>query len=88
MGDGDQAEPTDAERIGALIACLRRVRGLTQAELARRSGMKRPNLSRLERGGNGLPKLGTLAMLAAVLDVEVSYLVSPMDHEGVVMAAI
>ncbi len=46
----------------------RRHRGLTQAELAKRARMARPNLSAIERGKREVT-LGTLRALAAALDV-------------------
>ena len=46
----------------------RRHRGLTQAELAQRTRMARPNLSAIERGKREVT-LATLRALAASLDV-------------------
>lgn len=48
--------------LGHGIRALRRRRGLTQAELARRAGVSQPWISRLERGHPG-------AALSLVLDV-------------------
>jgi DNA-binding transcriptional regulator YiaG len=38
------------------IAILRRIRGLSQGDLARRLGMRQPDLSELERGRRAIPK--------------------------------
>ena len=48
---------------------LRTQRGLTPAELARRSGVSLPSLRRLEAGGYAPPRLETLHRLAAALGV-------------------
>ena len=52
--------------IGAVIRSLRTSYGLTQQELARRSGMKPANLCRLENG-NGNPSVATLSKIASGL---------------------
>jgi ribosome-binding protein aMBF1 (putative translation factor) len=61
----------DAKRalaIGAMVRELRLEAGLSQAELARRSGMTQPALSRLEHGG-GLPTIAVLDRIADALHV-------------------
>lgn len=55
---------------------LRQARGLTQTELARRSGVAQSEISRLEQG-SGNPTERTLAALAAELDAE--YRLEPTD---------
>jgi transcriptional regulator with XRE-family HTH domain len=47
---------------------LRLAAGLTQAELARRTGIHRPNIARVEAGRH-TPSLETLARLAAAIGV-------------------
>lgn len=54
--------------IGQTVYLWRRSRNLTQAELARRSGLSRPNLSQLEQGSRDLT-VGTLRRLAEALEV-------------------
>jgi len=49
----------------------RRARGLTQAELAKASGVARSQLARIERGEVDEPRPDTLRRLAAALGVEV-----------------
>lgn len=44
------APAVDPRAIGARIRELREALGLTQFEVARRSGVHRPNIARLERG--------------------------------------
>ncbi len=46
-------------------------RGLSQAELARMTGMRQPNVARLESGEHE-PSLSTLARLSSVLGVDFS----------------
>lgn len=55
--------------IGETIYLWREARGLTQAELSRKSGLSRPNLSVIEQGGRDLT-VGTLRRLAEALEVE------------------
>lgn len=71
------AEPplARARRIGARVRDLRTARGMTSTQLAERSGMQRPNLSRLESGKH-VPSLETLERVAEALDVPVARLVA------------
>ena len=57
------------------IRYLRKQAGLTQADLAKRAGMARPNLTRLE-AGRCRPALETLERIARALGQPVSRLVS------------
>lgn len=41
---------TERERIGRRIAELRELKGISQIELAEMTGIKQPNLSRIESG--------------------------------------
>jgi len=56
----------------------RLARGLTQAELARRARLARPNLSAIERGRREV-SLGTLRALAAGLDINPGTLVDGLS---------
>lgn len=58
----------DGQRLGARVRELRLQAGLTQAELARRTGIHRPNIARVEAGRH-TPSLETLARLAAAIGV-------------------
>jgi DNA-binding XRE family transcriptional regulator len=58
----------DGHRLGARIRALRLAAGLTQAELARRTGIHRPNIARVEAGRH-TPSLETLARLATAIGV-------------------
>jgi len=61
--------------IGQRIRAARRAKGLTQQELATATGIRRPNVARLERGGN-TPTIETLQRVAEALEVTVASLVS------------
>ena len=61
--------------MGEKIAELRRAKKLSQAELARRSGVSRTMVYMLESGRRQQTTLGTLRKLAAVLEVEVAELI-------------
>jgi DNA-binding XRE family transcriptional regulator len=60
--------PVDGERLGKRIRELRLEAGLTQAELARRTGIHRPNIARVEAGRH-TPSLETIARLATAIGV-------------------
>ena len=56
--------------VGRQVRGLRKIKGTTQAQLARAAGILRPNLSRIEAGKHR-PTLETLEKLAAALKVPV-----------------
>lgn len=58
----------DGPTLGGRIRTLRLGAGLTQAELARRTGIHRPNIARVEAGRH-TPSLETIARLAAAIGV-------------------
>jgi putative transcriptional regulator len=64
---GDMSE-VDGQRLGSRIRALRLAAGLTQAELARRTGIHRPNIARVEAGRH-TPSLETLSRLASAIGV-------------------
>ncbi|GAB5547469.1 MAG: hypothetical protein SangKO_072290 [Sandaracinaceae bacterium] len=55
-------------KLGQRIRELRLAAGLTQAELARRTGIHRPNIARVEAGRH-TPSLETIARLANAIGV-------------------
>lgn len=61
----------DGVRLGARLRELRQAAGLTQAELARRTGIHRPNIARVEAGRH-TPSLETLSRLASAIGVSTS----------------
>ena len=62
------ANGIDGARLGKRIRELRLAAGLTQAELARRTGIHRPNIARVEAGRH-TPSLATLSRLASAIGV-------------------
>ena len=57
------------KKIGLNILCARRLKGLSQEELAIKSGVSRSRISDLERGKD-VCKLDTLMLLAQALDID------------------
>jgi transcriptional regulator with XRE-family HTH domain len=60
--------------VGRQVRGLRKIKGMTQAQLARAAGILRPNLSRIEAGKHR-PTLETLEKLTAALRVPVVELI-------------
>lgn len=56
------------------LTTARRLRNLTQEELARRSGVPQPQISRLERGQTAEPSVFTVSSLAETLGVDLRLL--------------
>lgn len=68
MANGQDDIAIDGEKLGARLRELRLAAGLTQAELARRTGIHRPNIARVEAGRH-TPSLETLARIANAIGV-------------------
>lgn len=68
-------EEESALRIGRRVRDLREAKDLTTYDLAERSGIHRPNISRIERGRH-VPNLDTLMRLAQALGTSVAALVA------------
>jgi DNA-binding XRE family transcriptional regulator len=66
--NGQEDIAIDGEKLGARLRELRLAAGLTQAELARRTGIHRPNIARVEAGRH-TPSLETLARIANAIGV-------------------
>jgi transcriptional regulator with XRE-family HTH domain len=62
-----------------LLVEARSEMGMSQSELARRTGIKQPNISRLERGACS-PTLDTLSTLARGLDKELKISFAPIGR--------
>jgi transcriptional regulator with XRE-family HTH domain len=63
------------DTIGFQLRRLRRLRGLTQEELADRADVSRDLVAKLEQGRRHTARITSLASLARALDVELSALV-------------
>jgi transcriptional regulator with XRE-family HTH domain len=73
-----EAEEKGLIDIGEQIRELRRVRGLTQSELAEKSGLATNTLSLIERGLSS-PTVSTLQKIASALGIDINNLFSPMS---------
>ena len=71
---GDKAKIERSVAVGRQVRKLRKIKGMTQAQLARAAGILRPNLSRVESGKHR-PSLETLEKIAAALKVPIVDLV-------------
>lgn len=67
------------DRLGETFIVLRMLRGLSQAELARRAGIRPNQVSRYETG-QVLPQLGQLEKILDALDVGLPELLFAMAH--------
>lgn len=65
----------------ANLICIRREHGLTQKEVARRSGLATVTISKLERGRHADSKVSTLIKLAVALQCPLDQFVDqlPVD---------
>jgi len=63
-----------APRLGTVIKALRKAKGLSQVQLAKRARIAQPYLVRLESGERKNPSLATLKRLAKALGVPVAEL--------------
>jgi DNA-binding XRE family transcriptional regulator len=68
-------------KVAQLIIDMRRAAKLTQQELADSTGIKQPQLARIESGGQ-LPRLDTLANLAKEAGYVVELHLIPQDREN------
>ena len=58
---------------------LRKLKGLTQAEVAERAGISRTNVSRFESGGYN-PTLEMLVKLATAMDLDILVTLKPKNN--------
>lgn len=86
MNTSDSYREPDPEALGARIRDIRRLRHLTQAELARRVGIQPGPMNALERGRH-IPSGRVLYRLAAVLEVSMDALFGRPPEAGYVRAA-
>jgi transcriptional regulator with XRE-family HTH domain len=73
----------DRNLLGERLHTIRRRRGLTLKELARRAGTSYVGVSKLEHGQKPQVSLDVVVRLAEVLEVSLDYLVGRKDEEEV-----
>ncbi len=78
----EPAEPTQALQVSSAVRDLRRVRNLSQRQLAGRMGVPRTYISKIENG-KAMPTLSSLDRLAKALQVDISALLrdAPKRHQ-------
>jgi len=80
QGDGGGQAEAVSERLAARLAALRSERGWSLQDLARRTGVSRSNLSRIERGEIS-PTADALVRLAAAYDQTLSGLMAEVESQ-------
>jgi transcriptional regulator with XRE-family HTH domain len=68
------------DRIGSRVRFLRKLRGLSQVELAGLAGITQGSLSLIEKNKTGMPAGDTLAGLCRALRTTPEYLISGVEH--------
>jgi len=79
--DGTAVVSQGAPGLGERVRRLRRAAGITQAELARRTGIHRPNIARVEAGRH-MPSLGTLAKIADAIGLSLAEMLAEDGERG------
>ena len=83
--ENELREAPELSRLGERLAALRAGRGWTLEELAERSGLSKPFLSRLE-GGSRQPSIAAVLTLAHVFDVPMGSLFETrLEDEGCIV---
>ena len=72
---GNRGRVEKSGAVGRQVRRLRKIKGMTQAQLARAAGILRPNLTRVESGKHR-PSLETLERIASALKVPVVDLIT------------
>ena len=67
---------------GEALKALRKAKGLSQEELASRSGISQSEISSIESGGRKDPALTTVAKLATALDTSLDDFVESLTEQG------
>lgn len=80
LADPETKAAYDALEPAYQLARLRIAKGLTQEELAERSGLKQPNIARMETG-KATPTLDTLRRVAAAMGYRLDVRFVPAEEE-------
>lgn len=72
-------------RFGELVMQLLEERGMTQIELARRSGLSRPHINRIIKGGIEYPSIENAFATVAVRSLDPKTAQSIMGHSNINM---
>ena len=78
----DLAKLVASARLLKQLEDIREAKKMSEAEVARRLGVKRPVISRLLAGTGAVPNLGTIADVAEALDVYVDVRIKPQPRNG------
>lgn len=70
-------DPELVAQVGANVRRVRLEKGMTQDALAAASGLKKPNISRLETGRGPAPNVITVKRVAEALGVPICQLIDP-----------
>lgn len=73
---------TPEQQLQEILLSARREQNLTQQELAKKSGVTQPDISRLENG-RGNPSLQRLKALAKGLGMELRIQFIPIEEDGI-----
>jgi transcriptional regulator with XRE-family HTH domain len=80
MSDGTQvpdgADPKPSVSIGHRLREAREARGLTQVDVAARTGIRQATISKFEKGQIGEPGAQKIAALAQALDVSMEWIIT------------
>ncbi len=86
--DDIQSVPENEKRkieiLGQLVEAIiarRRELGLTQEEVAQRSGIRQSAIARLE-GGSAVPRLDTVVKIAISLGLDIRFIKTSMDEQA------
>lgn len=75
-------EELESLRLGVTLAKLRQEKGLTQEQLARRCGMKAPNISRIENDPAHNVTVGTLTRICRAMGYNLDFTPRPLAAPG------
>ena len=81
MNDQSMKRVPLTRTLGEVVKSYRQSLGISQEELAQRSGLHRTYISNIEQGVRN-PSLSTLSNVAAALNLECSVLVQLVEHRA------